>query len=237
MAVSFYCSSHLYAAEQWKIVRTHYYLTAQQQGAIVVQPPPAEGSKEDAADLAAMREWEKKRTSAQCAKANAEANADFDAFFGALSPFPKPLPARAASVLKRIKMETDGIVGDIKDRYKRPRPFMRDTNLDPCLDKIGGLSYPSGHATISRIEALVLADLVPARRAEFLARADEIALSRVIGGVHHPSDIEAGKRLADTLYPAYLKRPAFRKELEILRSCLAIPKRAPPAGTPNSIGH
>ena len=146
LAVSFYCSSHLYAAGQWKIIRTNYYLAVQEQRAVEFTPPPADDSKE-------------------------------------------------------------------------------------------GLSYPSGHATISRIEALVLADLVPARRAELLARADEIALSRVIGGVHHPSDIEAGKRLAETLYAVYRKSPAFRRELETLRGCLILPKHAPLATITNSIGH
>ena len=234
LVLSFYCSSLLYAAGQWKILRTNFYLTAQEQRAIVFTPPPADGSKEDLADLAVVREWEKKRTAAQCEKANAEAGADFESFFGEISPFRKPLPSRAASALKRIKMETDGIAADIKERYNRPRPFLRDAGLEPCLGKIGGLSYPSGHATISRMYALVLSELVPARRAEYLARADEIALLRVIGGAHSPADIEAGKRLAETLFPAYLESPAFRKEMEMLRGCLVLPKLRK---TLNSTGH
>ena len=96
----------------------------------------------------------------------------------------------------------------------------RDAGLEPCLRRIGGLSYPSGHSTIAHVFALILADLVPERRAEFLARADAAALNRVIGGVHHPSDIEAGKRLADLLYAEFLKSPAFRADQEALQQYL-----------------
>ncbi len=222
------CAPASYAAEQWKIQRTHYYLTAEQQQLPEFSPPPADGSKADLADLAALHEWQEKRTNEQCARANAEARADYDMFFGGISPFPGPLPAAAAEVLKRVKAETDGIVSKIKDIYKRPRPFNRDPGLEPCLGRIGGLAYPSGHAAISRVYALILSDLAPEHRAQFLARADEIALYRVIGGVHHPTDIEAGKGLADIIYPLYLKSEAFQADMKILRGCLL----RVPAGSP-----
>ncbi len=200
----------------------NYYLTAVQQQ-VAFPAPPSEGSKEDLADIASIREWETKRTAGQCAEANAEAHADFDEFFGPISPLPRPLPRKAAKVMKRIKTGTDYVIWELKDRFKRPRPFHRDANLNPCLGRIGGLSYPSGHATLSRMYALVLSDLAPERRQEFMTRGDEAALFRVIGGVHHPSDIEAGKQLAETLYAMYVKSPAFLKDLEILRGYVRKP--------------
>ncbi len=211
------CARAPYAGAQWEIARTHYYLTAEQQQLPDFSPPPANGSEEDLADLAALHEWQEKRTDAQCARANAEARADYDMFFYGISPFSRPLPAPAAAVLNRVKTETDGIAANIKDKFKRPRPFNRDPGLEPCLGRIGGLAYPSGHATISRVYALILSDLVPGHRAEYLARADEAGLYRVIGGVHHPTDIEAGKKIADTLYRKYLNSPAFQADMNILR--------------------
>ena len=215
------CVQTSHSAERWKIKSSNYYLTAEQQQLTGFPPPPAAGSKTDLADLATLHEWEGKRTDEQCARANAEAHADYDLFFGDISPFPRPLPAAAAGVFKRVKKETDGIAATIKGKFKRQRPFNRDTSLKPCLGKIGGLSYPSGHATISRIYALILSDLVPGHRAQFMARADEAALYRIIGGVHHPSDIEAGKRLADAIYEMYLKSAVFRADMKILRANLA----------------
>lgn len=184
-------------------------------------PPPAAGSAADLADIAALKQWQAKRTPADCARAAAAAHAAYSEFFGDISPFPDPLPPEAAAVFARVKTETDGAAADVKDLFKRPRPFLRDPELDPCLGRIGGLAYPSGHATISRVFALMLGDLAPSRRAEFLARADAVALDRVIGGVHHPSDIEAGKRLGDRLYKAYKKSRVFRADMKLLKGLLS----------------
>ncbi len=208
------------SAADWVIERSTYYLTAEQQSFSDFPAPPAEGTRAYKKDFAALHAWQDRRTAEQCAKAAVGAKAGFDEFFSDISPFPSPLTGEAAAIFKRIKIETDGVAADVKDRYKRQRPFHTDASLDPCLGRIGGLAYPSGHATISRMYALVLAELVPADKKKFLARADEAALDRVIGGVHHPSDIEAGKRLADRLFKAYRKSPVFKADLETLRSLL-----------------
>lgn len=207
-------------SEEWVIPRTTYYITADQQKFPDFPAPPAAGSKADLRDLAVLKDWQRARTPEQCARANAGAHAGYEEFFGDISPFPRPLPEAAAVIFRRVKTETDGAAADVKEMFKRPRPFLRDAVLDPCLGRVGGLAYPSGHATISRLFALMLADLVPSGKKEFLARADQAALDRVIGGVHHPSDIEAGKKLADKLYKAYRKSPVFKADMETLRALL-----------------
>ncbi len=207
-------------AEDWVIPRTTYYITSDQQKFPDFPAPPAAGSRADLLDLAVLKSWQRKRTPEQCAKANAAAHAGYEEFFGDISPFPEPLPEAAAVIFRRVKTETDGAAADIKEMFKRPRPFLRDASLEPCLGRLGGLSYPSGHATISRLFALMLADLAPSRKKEFFARADQAALDRVIGGVHHPSDIEAGKKLADRLYKVYRKSPVFKADMETLRALL-----------------
>ncbi|OGR52166.1 MAG: hypothetical protein A2049_12730 [Elusimicrobia bacterium GWA2_62_23] len=211
-------------AAEWVIKQSTYYLTAQQQSFPDFPAPPAAGSKQDQADFAVLKEWQLKRTPEDCARANAGAHAEFKEFFGDMSPFADPLPAEAAVILDRVRADTDWAVYGIKERFKRPRPFLTDKELEPCLGRAGGKAYPSGHAAISRVFALLLADLVPSRRADFLARADEAALDRVIGGVHHPTDIEAGKRLADRVYKAFKKSRRFKQDLKALRALL--PARA-----------
>lgn len=207
-------------AEDWVIPRTTYYISAEAQEFDDFPPPPADGSPEDLADLQGVRDWQLKRTAAQCARANAAARAAFTEFFGEISPFPSPLPPKAAAILERIKKETDGAAAGVKDRFKRPRPFLRASDLDPCLGRIGGKAYPSGHATISRVLGRLLSDLVPSRGGDYMARADAAALERVIGGVHHPADIEAGKLLGDRLYAAYSASPAFKSDVAVLRGLL-----------------
>ena len=183
-----------------------------------VPPPPAPGSAADKKDFEILLDWQARRTEADCAGAKAQSAADYDKFFGEVSPFPNPLPPEASTILFRVYYDGGKTVGAAKKRFSRPRPFRWDKAIEPCLGRIGGLAYPSGHATVSRLFALLLADVQPARREIFLASSDRAALNRVIGGVHHPSDIEAGKLLGNAIYAELLKNPSFRADLEKLRA-------------------
>ena len=190
-----------------------------------VPPPPAPGSLSDKADLKEVFDWQKKRTKDDCSRAYAEISHDFKAFFGEISPFPKPLPDEVSKFFKHVGKDSVAAHRYLKSVYKRPRPFLRDKKLSPCIPRIRGFSYPSGHSTMARLFALILGDLVPSRRGEFMARADEAALLRVISGVHHPSDIEAGKALAGIVYRYLLENDDFVSDMKELRGFL----RARPA--------
>ena len=195
----------------------HYYAAAQ-PAAAALPPPPVPGSPEDLADLKTLEDWQARRTPADCAAANAQAEADYDKFFGDVSPFPRPMPPEARTILFRVYYDGSKAVAAAKKKYGRQRPYLRDAALKPCLGRVGGLSYPSGHAAESRLLALVLGDVAPASRAVFLASSERAALNRVIGGVHHPSDIEAGKLLGNAVYAEMLRQPAFLADLEKLRA-------------------
>ena len=198
----------------------HYLAKAQLQFP-AFPPAPAAGSGTDQADLKALHDWQAKRTPAQCSRARSEAEETFDEFFGGVSPFSRPTAPEAEAILERVHSDALAVVSVVKKRNKRERPFRRDPTLAPCLRRIGGFAYPSGHATVSHVFGRLLSDLEPRRQAEFMARADEAALDRVIGGVHHPSDIEAGKRLGDEVYADLLASPAFRGDMDKLRRLLA----------------
>lgn len=196
------------------------YLTPSQIAITDFPAPPAAGSSEDQADLAAVLQWQKDRTPEQCAAAMAQSNESFDAFFGDVSPFAKPLPAGAAAFFKRVSDDSGSASRFIKKTYNRNRPFAASPEVNPCLGRIQGFSYPSGHATASHLFGLILSDLLPRQGAIFMRNADQAALNRVIGGVHYPSDVEAGKRLADRLYKDMRANPAFAADEESLRQYL-----------------
>ena len=200
----------------------HHYV-ASGRAVDSLPPPPAPGSPADQADISALKDWQARRTDAECAAAKAQSSADFEAFFGGISPFPDPMPDEASSVLFWVYYDGSRAVSAAKKKFGRKRPFVRYDDLKPCLGPVSGKAYPSGHAAVSRLLALVLSDVYPAGRAVFLARSDQAALNRVIGGVHHPSDIEAGKRLGDELHAELLGNEAFRADLEKLRR-LAVKK-------------
>jgi len=197
-----------------------HYLSLDGLDLTAVPAAPADGSAADKEDFRVLYDWQARRTPAQCAAARGEMEHNYEVFFGKISPFGSPTPAGVKTFFNNVSKDSVAAHTYLKQAYQRQRPFVRDPGLKPCIARVQGLSYPSGHSAMARLFALILGDLVPARRAEFLARADEAALNRVIGGVHHPTDIAAGKALADALYKALLKKPAFRSDLAALKPLL-----------------
>lgn len=184
-------------------------------------PSPDAGSETDRADLAELHAWQARRTPGECARAQSETSPSYENMFGRLSPFPLPLGGEEKVFMSAVAADAGAAAGILKKRYQRLRPFLRDSTLNPCITRPGGWSYPSGHATLGRLWALVLADLAPGNRGAILSRGDEAGLDRVIGGVHHPSDVAAGRMLADQLYAQLQAVPAFRAEMARLRRRIA----------------
>lgn len=176
--------------------------------------PPAPGSAMDQDDLATVLQWQKDRTDLQCSEAMKQSDESFISMFRSVNPFPTPLPAEVSAFFKRVDNQAGDANRYIKKIYKRDRPFVRSSAVNPCLGRVQGFSYPSGHATVSRIYGLILSDLLPRQGAIFMRSADQAALYRVIGGVHNPSDIEAGKRLGDILYQKLKANKAFMADME-----------------------
>ncbi|MDA8132133.1 MAG: phosphatase PAP2 family protein [Elusimicrobia bacterium] len=197
-----------------------HYLSLDGLDLRAVPAPPAAGSYEDREDIRAVLDWQARRTGAQCAAARAEMSHDYETFFGRISPFGSPTPPEVKKFFDNVSKDSVAAHTFLKDAYQRPRPADRDGRIKPCIPNARGLSYPSGHSAMSRLFALILSDLVPSRRAEFMAKADESALLRVIGGAHHPTDTEAGKALADALYKELKKEPAFMADMKALKPLL-----------------
>lgn len=200
-----------------------YYLQPARVQALALPAPPLPGSPTDNDDLRQLKAWQEKRTAQQCALARYEARGDYEGLFGKISPFDPPANQEARDFFRRVLNDLDYAVGDIKDRYRRTRPFLRDKGLSPCIDRIGGYSYPSGHAVNARVFALILSELTPERREAFMDQADHAALHRVICGVHYPSDIAAGKLLGATIYDELTKSPDFQNDLRSLRKYVRAP--------------
>ncbi len=198
-----------------------YYVAADQFKTLDFPPPPAPDSAAQQADLAAILDWQKRRTGADCAKAAKTAKSTYESFWNGNSPFPEPLPKEVAEFFDRLSSDLEDAVTNMKDRWRRPRPYKAyPGEAEPCIKKSWGYSYPSGHSTFSRVFADVMTDIVPERRAEFFAKADEIAQDRVIGGVHFPTDIAAGKTFGDLYHEDLLKSGAYRRDVERMKALL-----------------
>ncbi|OGS11446.1 MAG: hypothetical protein A2234_04265 [Elusimicrobia bacterium RIFOXYA2_FULL_58_8] len=214
----FYSGADIYADAKAGAAGHYLAIPALDLGAVPAAPAP--GSAKDLADFEALFAWQAGRTQDDCTRARAEMEHSYEVFFGKITPFISPQPAAVREFFGNVGEDSVAAHRYMKDIYKRPRPFLRDERLKPCIARVSGYAYPSGHATMSRLFALILGDLVPSRRREFLARADEAALNRVIGGVHHPTDIEAGRILANELYRNLSKAPEFAADMNGLRRYL-----------------
>jgi len=197
------------------------YVPLERLEAATIPPPPAAGSAADKADAAAVLAWKEKRTDADCARADRTFYVTFAALWGDRSPFPQPLPAEVQRFFDRIDGEIGTAVRQAKDRYQRPRPDLLPPSPGPRRGKMRGYSYPSTHAAISRVFADVLGDVVPGRKAEFIARADAIAHDRVVIGVHYPTDVVAGKAFGDLFHAHLLRSEAYRQDLQRVRALVA----------------
>ena len=114
-----------------------------------------------------------------------------------------------------------------KDTFDRPRPFLTEKRLSPIVFKPPSASYPSGHTTWAVMCAIVLADMVPERRAQLFARGDEYGHNREVAGVHYPSDVAAGHLAGTALASALFQSARFvedeRGATTELRQALGLP--------------
>src|SRR6185437_15911888 len=159
-----------------------------------VLPPPKNGSAEEQKDEAILFNLQKKRTPQDCTRANSELKVKFEKLFG------EPNGPLTASELKALQALMTDVAADakpfvstLKSEYARQRPFAHIHGLNPCVPKEWTGSYPSWHATASALMALVAAEVIPKKSDELKMRGMQIGDDRVLGGVHHPTDIEAGQ--------------------------------------------
>jgi len=120
-------------------------------------------------------------------------------------------------------------VKQAKNYWRRPRPAAVSAQVQPlAAEKPDDWSYPSGHSTFGYTAAVLLANMLPEKRAAIFARADIYAQHRIVMGAHFPSDVEAG-RLADTVLGGHvLDDPSWQADYAAaraeLRKALALPE-------------
>ena len=107
--------------------------------------------------------------------------------------------------------------------YKRDRPYVGQADTRTCdprtLGSLGGgggvlsYAYPSGHAAYGEIWARSMAAAVPQRAAAVAAWGQRLGDNRIVCRVHWPSDVTAGRKLADAVYDRIAAKPAFKADL------------------------
>lgn len=206
------------------------YFDAAKLHELLLPPMPVEGSLLDREDVAAVMARQKV-DAARREMAEADGAWLYDRFAPLLGVEIRrdKMPA-LVNLLNRAVRNSGGPAFAAKKVYNRLRPYQR-LALEQVCGRTGGsqpdpdatqrTSYPSGHATYGWMTALVLARVAPDKAPALLQRGVEYADSRVICGMHFPSDVEAGRQLAIAVVSRLDEHPEFQADLQRARAELA----------------
>ena len=169
-----------------------------------------------------MLEIQKARTPADLKRIQADGAVALHLFAATLGSSLKTeeLPTTKA-MLAFVAGDAQAVINQAKSRWNRPRPWVLESRIHPCVDKPAGSSYPSDRATQSWLCAVILGELFPAKKAQLLAKADQVGQDRVTSGVHYPSDVLAGEKLGQAIAAKIMQSAAFQADLTAARAELA----------------
>ena len=97
----------------------------------------------------------------------------------------------AISHLLVMAVTTSLLYRYLKKWTKRPRPFANDNRIHVWTAPLDEFSFPSGHTLHAVSFTLVTLAYYPMLAAVLVPLAISIALSRVVLGLHYPSDVFA----------------------------------------------
>jgi acid phosphatase (class A) len=132
---------------------------------------------------------------------------------------------RINTLMRRVGPDLALAVYPSKRKYQRARPFMSNNQpvctpeMEDMLRKDG--SYPSGHSAIGYGWGLILAELVPDRAAQIVARGRAFGDSRRVCNVHWQSDVEEGYVIATAVVARLHGEAAFRADVDAARAEVA----------------
>lgn len=185
----------------------------------VLEAAPDPAGDIEKKDLEELLKIQSGRKTADCKKAREVSEANPKDLFGKKSGIlTKKQVKNAKDILKAYYEELEFAAEFHKEKWKRLRPFVKYSQVQPCINKPNSYSYPSFHATTFMGWALLLAEIYPDKKTQLLKAGEEAGWERVIGGVHYPSDIKAGQQLAKNVLEQLLKQPRFAAKLESLKS-------------------
>ena len=181
----------------------------------ILDDPPAKGSEETRRELEIVLREQSRRTPADVARIQAEADRMVVAFAEVLGPkmTASNLPLTFA-LIRNAGNDTGERIEESKRVWNRSRPYEDDGRIKPSIALPTGSSYPAAIAVSARIYAVLLGELFPEKRSALLARGWLIGWGRVMAGVHYPSDVSAALKLGDYFAQRLLSSPGFRADLE-----------------------
>ncbi len=117
-----------------------------------------------------------------------------------------PRAARIYALLNAAFHDAGVACWDAKYAYWTIRPVQLDPTFTTVVQTPNHPSYPAAHACYSLTAALVLAHLFPRDVEALTALGRESGATRIWAGIHYPSDVAAGQRLAEQVAARAIER-------------------------------
>ncbi|AYD00758.1 phosphatase PAP2 family protein [Neorhizobium sp. NCHU2750] len=195
----------------------------------LLPPPPANDSAKTKQEIGQLLTIQVTRTPEMEARAQADAHEEIWRFADVVDnpKFATENLPKFSAFFDRILATSDAVVDPAKDVWKRTRPHLLYPDLiKPVVPLSKSGSYPSGHTTTGTLMAVVLSDMLPEKKQQIMARGWEYGWNRVIGGIHYPSDIEAGRISGIAIAQTIMQHEDYREEYAAakaeLRSALGL---------------
>jgi len=191
------------------------FLTGAPIDAVKILPgPTAPGSPETKSEIETVLQKQVARTAEDEARSKREGNWSPSLFDDVLGPWftAANLPLTMA-LLDTVGYDTMAVCEKAKKRWTRPRPSLQDPRVQPAVGLPTTSSYPSGHGAYGLVLGAVLAELAPDLKTQLIKRGEQIGDDRVLGGVHFPSDVEAGRTLGRAVLDELRANPQFQAAL------------------------
>jgi hypothetical protein len=126
-----------------------------------------------------------------------------------LTPAVDPPYDSVSTLLMNTGKDAWNAILAMKESFDLGRPSQFEPALEPAVAVPNYAAFPSGHATLSMIAALVSASLLPMSqewnplRMRLFQTAFQVGRNREIAGLHFPSDTENGIYLAFEIFGAF----------------------------------
>ncbi len=187
---------------------------------MLLPPPPAIDSAQMKAELGEILTIQVTRTPEQSARAVADAEENVWRFADVIDnpKFTKENLPKLTAFFDRIVETEDTVTGPAKKGWNRPRPHLYSDLVKPIVPLSKSGSYPSGHTTLGTLMGIELANMLPEKKAAIMARAWEYGHNRVVGGIHYPTDIEAGRIAGTVIASTIMTHEDYKTEFEAAKA-------------------
>jgi acid phosphatase (class A) len=202
------------------IAKDPYVTAAMVDIARLMPPPPAKGSPAEAADMQAVLDAQAHASDTRKAQALTDSKENIHVVFNSVlgDTFATANLPKTTKLFERIGDSESATLDAAKPVFARQRPWIANPAVKAYATPSKSPSYPSGHTTRVTIDAIVMAKMIPEKQREIWTRANDYAESRVIGGMHYPTDIQAGERSGTVIAAAMFEQPDFKADLEAAKT-------------------